>query len=438
MPNHAADGPPAVRPAANPLRARRSFLGGLAIGVVAMSAVGLGTAAFIESPAQLAARSSAPPRSAITATVRWEVLRNAITTQGVVRSARTISVTARAPYATVTITRLPVKVGDRIRPGRVLAEVDGRPIFLLRGRLPAYRDLHEGDHGPDVVQLQGDLVHLGYADYDPPGYFLQSTALALLLFYRALGYDAPVYHPPARAAAARSAAGGGPGPGGPGPGGPGAGTDHAIASGQSVAGSQFPSAYLPMSEVSYVPTPTALVVAVGARVGKVVSAGPILMLATGRPYVTGALSAHQSSLVRKGMPARIVAALPRLVSAGIVTRAGSLPAVGGPPSSGFPIQVASRRPLPQHLIGVRVRLTIWSAVTSGPVLAVPVSAIRVAHARHGARRGTSDYVVTVAAGGHRDQVAIFTGPTADGLVAVQPVRRGALRAGDKVLIGLHR
>ena len=89
-----------------------------------MSAVGLATAAFIESPAQVAARSGAPPSSAITATVRWEVLRNAITTQGVVRSARTIGVTAQAPYATVTITRLPVKVGERVRPGRVIAEVD--------------------------------------------------------------------------------------------------------------------------------------------------------------------------------------------------------------------------------------------------------------------------------------------------------------------------
>ena len=101
---------------------------------------------------------------------------------------------ASAPYSTVTVTRLPVKAGDRVRPGRVIAEIDGRPILLLRGRLPAYRDLHEGDHGPDVTQLQRALESLGYADFDPPGDFGQSTALALLLFYRHLGYEAPVYH----------------------------------------------------------------------------------------------------------------------------------------------------------------------------------------------------------------------------------------------------
>jgi len=39
------------------------------------------------------------------------------------------------------------------------------------------------------------------------------------------------------------------------------------------------------------------------------------------------------------------------------------------------VQVASRRTLPQHLIGVRVRLTIEAPVTSGPVLTVPLAAV---------------------------------------------------------------
>src|SRR5262249_45942748 len=120
--------------------------------------------------------------------------REAITVQGIVRSSRNVTLTARAPYATVALTRMPVRPGDRVKPGDVIAEIDGRPVFVLRGRLPAYRNLHEGDHGPDVAQLQQALQGLGYADYDPAGDFEQSTALALLLFYRNLGYDAPVYH----------------------------------------------------------------------------------------------------------------------------------------------------------------------------------------------------------------------------------------------------
>ncbi len=406
MLKHADNGSQAGRLEADPLRGRRLFLGGLAAGIVTMSAVGLATAAFIQSPQGLAARSAPPPGSALTATVRSEVLTNVITTRGTVRSARTISVTARAPFATVTITRLPVRVGQRVHPGRVIAEVDGRPILLLRGRLPAYRNLHEGDHGPDVLQLQRDLEHLGYADYDPAGYFEQSTALALLLLYRSLGYDAPLYHPRAKM----------PDPG----------------LGRRPTDAPIPSACLPMSEVAFVPSPSALVVTVSARVGRAVPSGPIMTLATGNPYVTGFLSEHQASLARPGMPAQIVSAAPRLVAAGTVTRIGSLPVVGGPPASGLPVQVRTRRPLPKRMIGSRVRLTLEAPVTSGPVLAVPLSAI------YAARRGTSAYVVKIAAGGLAQRIAVLTGPSADGLVAVQAAHQGRLRPGDRVLIGLRR
>src|SRR5579862_6225623 len=92
-------------PGPDPLRSRRFFLGGLAIGLIAMSAVGLATAVFIESPQQLAARSAPPPRTPIIATARWQVLRDPITVQGAIRSARTIQVTAAAPYSTMIVTK---------------------------------------------------------------------------------------------------------------------------------------------------------------------------------------------------------------------------------------------------------------------------------------------------------------------------------------------
>ena len=412
-------------PAADPLRTKRFFLGGLAIGVVAMSLVGLATAVFIETPPEVAAKSAAPAATVITAVARWQVLRNPITVQGTVRSARTVVVMARAPYATVTVTRLPVKAGDRVRPGRVVAEIDGRPILLLRGRLPAYRNLHEGDHGPDVTQLQRALGSLGYASFDPLGYFGPSTALALLLFYRHLGYDAPLYH--------RRAAAGMPGPGrspsaAPSP--PAGG--HAIATRRTATDLVIPGAYLPMSEVAYIPTRSALVASVTTRVGAVVGSGPVLTLATGSPRVTADLSAHQAAQARAGMPAEIVSASPPLAAAGTVTRVGALPAVGGPPASGYPVQVTSRRTLPQDLIGVRVRLTIEAPVTSGPVLTVPLAAVIAAG------HGHPVHVVRITPARQRIRVAIYTGPSADGLIAVQPVKPGQLRPGDRVVIGVGR
>jgi hypothetical protein len=63
------------------------------------------------------------------------------------------------------------------------------------------------------------------------------------------------------------------------------------------------------------------------------------------------------------------------------------------------------------------------------VLTVPLAAfVPASHGRAGH--------VTVLKGGRRVRVRVLTGPTADGLVAVQSKRPGALRAGDHVLIGL--
>ncbi len=393
MRHFAADRLPPGRRAADPLRPRRYFLGGLAIGVVVMSATGLAAAALIQSPAQVAARSAAPPPSVITAVARWEVLRNAITTQGIVRAARTVQVTASAPYSTLTVTKMPVRLGDKVRPGRVITEIDGRPVLLLRGRLPPYRNLHEGDSGPDVSQLQANLEHAGYADFDAPGYFGPSTSLALYLFYAHLGYQAPRYH------------------------------HHKFDVGE-------PDVYLPRSEVVYIPTNSALVADVSARVGSVVASGtPVLSLATGNPYVTGTLTAHQSSQVRKGNQAGISSASPALTASGVVTRVGALP---GTTAGGYPVRVRSEHPLPQRLIGTRVRLTLYSPVTAGPVLTVPLAAV-FAGSHH-----QPTYVVRVSARGRRTRIPIFTGPRADGLIAVQSVKPDALRPGDRVLIGHGR
>ncbi len=60
-----------------------------------------------------------------------------------------------------TFTSLPA-VGAMVRQGQVLYAVSGDPVVLLYGTTPAYRDLAEGDTGPDVTELNTDLVTLGY------------------------------------------------------------------------------------------------------------------------------------------------------------------------------------------------------------------------------------------------------------------------------------
>jgi Putative peptidoglycan binding domain len=84
--------------------------------------------------------------------------------------------------ATGTITWLPA-VGATVRPGNALYRVDGAPVVLLSGSVPAYRSLFDGMTGADVRELNASLVALGYAKasaLDPASnVFSSATVLAL-------------------------------------------------------------------------------------------------------------------------------------------------------------------------------------------------------------------------------------------------------------------
>jgi hypothetical protein len=81
-----------------------------------------------------------------------------------------------------TYTELP-EGGDKVDCGGVLYRVDGQPVLLLCGSTTAYRSLWAGDEGPDVTELNANLVALGYAtraQLDPSSdYFSSETAFAL-------------------------------------------------------------------------------------------------------------------------------------------------------------------------------------------------------------------------------------------------------------------
>lgn len=81
-----------------------------------------------------------------------------------------------------TFTALP-GVGKVVYQGQSLYSVDGSPVVLLYGPIPAYRTLSEGMTGTDVRNLNADLVALGYAtsaELDPhSSYFSAATATAL-------------------------------------------------------------------------------------------------------------------------------------------------------------------------------------------------------------------------------------------------------------------
>ena len=61
-----------------------------------------------------------------------------------------------------TVTWLP-SVGRVIKTGEALFKVDGKPVILMNGSTPAYRDLTASDSsGQDVLELNRNLVALGF------------------------------------------------------------------------------------------------------------------------------------------------------------------------------------------------------------------------------------------------------------------------------------
>jgi peptidoglycan hydrolase-like protein with peptidoglycan-binding domain len=64
-----------------------------------------------------------------------------------------------------TVTWVP-QPGDVIRPDHRLLSLDGTPVVLMNGSSPMYRSLSDGvADGPDVRELNADLVALGYDPY---------------------------------------------------------------------------------------------------------------------------------------------------------------------------------------------------------------------------------------------------------------------------------
>jgi hypothetical protein len=141
------------------------------------------TAGAIATTGGEEATSAAPPVPATTAKVERGSLSAMVSLDG------TLTYRARSdgsPYPVInqargTYTQLP-EAGDKVDCGDVLYRVDERPVVLLCGTVPAYRDLHIGDVGRDVRQVNRNLHTHGSE-------FTWRTQRALERLQRRKGFD---------------------------------------------------------------------------------------------------------------------------------------------------------------------------------------------------------------------------------------------------------
>jgi peptidoglycan hydrolase-like protein with peptidoglycan-binding domain len=132
------------------------------------------------------------PLSVLTARVQKRTLSAMISEGGI------LTYRARpdgSPYTVInqahgTYTALPA-LGQVIHQGHTLYRVDDSPVVLMYGSIPAYRTLSAGESGPDVAELNNDLVALGYATSAQlsatPAVFGSTTATAVEKLQAALG-----------------------------------------------------------------------------------------------------------------------------------------------------------------------------------------------------------------------------------------------------------
>jgi hypothetical protein len=107
----------------------------------------------IESPADVAARTAPPTPSPILVPVEERVLSSDIVTRGTARFGlpQQLSIAPSGLKASAgLITTLPLR-NTQFEEGAVLLTASGRPVFVLQGQIPAYRDLIPGTSGTDVL-----------------------------------------------------------------------------------------------------------------------------------------------------------------------------------------------------------------------------------------------------------------------------------------------
>jgi peptidoglycan hydrolase-like protein with peptidoglycan-binding domain len=166
-------------------RGRRVVAGTLVVAVLA----GAGWWAAGHPGLDRSSKAAAPAAPTATATVQRQDLSGQTKVDGTLGYAGSASV--QSPLSG-RITWLP-KVGAVIRRGGTLLAVDNRPVQLFYGPKPAWRDLATGvDDGPDINQLEQNLVALGYdPDHDITidNHYTWATAAAVRRWQKARGLD---------------------------------------------------------------------------------------------------------------------------------------------------------------------------------------------------------------------------------------------------------
>jgi len=357
---------------------RRNTQLAVALTAIVVSALGgWAVGRQVRSPAEIAARTAPPKPSLITVPVESRRLSSDVTARGTVgyRSPQEVSLPASAVKQGNTIVTVGLQKGALLKEGSVALAVSARPVLVLQGEQPTYRDIGSRSAGQDVVQLEAGLARLGFDPGPHDGLYDGRTSAAVAALYGAAGWS--------------PAEGGVP-------------ADELLF---------FPSLPLRVDEARIKPGET--------------PSGPV-MTVTSPQLTIAALSGDDAKLVRAGAAVAIEDPDQGVRATGTVAEVASTPGTRGVDPQRFFVEVTPKD-APESLIGASVVLTIAVNSTEADVLAVPLAALSAA------ADGTTRLEVQMPDRTTRS-VTVQPGLVARGLAAVTPVD-GTLGPGELVVVG---
>jgi hypothetical protein len=197
-------------------------------------------------------------------------------------------------------------------------------------------------------------------------------------------------------------------------------------------------------EIVFVPSMPARVLNAVTTLGAIGASGPsagglgdsgasnsqkLVELAGGRLVVSTVVRPGDVGLVRVGMNVELLDETTATVYPATISDVADQGVTGADGQLGYPAVVAPADELPDGLTGANLRITITAASTETESLVVPLAAVS------SAADGTTRVSTLDDPNGVPVDVAVTAGLSANGFVAIEPVKPGQLTAGDLVVVG---
>lgn len=349
----------------------------LTVAAMALVAGGILLGAYFETPEEASLRQ--PPEAVpVTDRLRIEVLEQSMTLRGTLTPAERASPRFAPGIHGGVITAVGIEPGVEIRSGQVLLEIQGRPVIVLTGEFPAWRDFTSLMKGPDVSQLQSGLAELGLYGSKSRGTFGRRTLNSVVALYRSIGYRRP------------------------------------------------PLSTIPYEEFVFIPSHLRVVERSAVAVGDTLQAEAIGLASTAR-RIEADLTVDQRATLQPGVTIHAAGSSTIDSWSGTIERILEVPRAED--ASGPNAAILTSEPIPDWMVGEHV-LEVVLASTGKPALSAAAAAVHTS--------ADGEPFVVVRHGRQETTVPVTVGVVTDTRMEITPVRSVALRPGDELVLNPDR